>query len=187
MSARTWIFHACLAISLQKEMKQKKVTQTEQLRTHTLVFIWVSEGHRGSNKWSQRFWGPGCTWQPVSSSPCKQTTQKQYRRVGRIGTHMCVHVCLCPFPDLILPPPLFHLILLIPLCQHQAFPLMKCLGPYTVLTLYLFSFILSPSPQLIFRLSLLHCLWAFISHLAGKGNKRPTYWGSLAPLCHFAL
>lgn len=108
----------------------------------------MSAGHRGSNKWSQRFWRPGCTWQPVSSFPNAQQTQKQYTQVGRIGTRVRVHVCSCPFPDLILPPPSFHLILLIPLCQHQAFPLMKCLGPYTVLTLYLLSFILSLSSNL---------------------------------------
>ncbi len=59
-----------------------------------------------------------------------------------------MHVCTCPFPGLILPPPSFHPILLIPLGQHQAFPLMKCLDPYTVLTLYLFSFILFLSSDL---------------------------------------
>lgn len=61
---------------------------------------------------------------------------------------MCVYVCLCLSPDLIPPLPLFLLILLIPLFRHQAFPLMKCLVPYTVLTFYLFSFIRSPFSNL---------------------------------------
>lgn len=58
-------------------------------------------------------------------------TETEYG-VEKIGTHVFEHVCSCPFPELILPPPFFYLIL-IPLSQHLAFPLMKCLGPYTVL------------------------------------------------------
>lgn len=140
------------------------------------MYIRVSEGHRGSNKWSPRFWRPGCTWQPVSCF-------SQYTVNTDTAYTSSVHVSSCLFPDLIPPPPSFHLILFIPLCQHQAFPLMKCLGPYSLSSqFYPFTFF-----QLIFCLSLLHCLWAFISHLAAKGNKRPTYWGCTARLCHFLL
>lgn len=68
----------------------------------------------------------------------------------------------------------------------------KCLGPYTVLTslLFIVSGLAFPffSHQLIFFcLLLLHYLWVFISHLAWKGNKRLTYWRSLALLYHFVL
>lgn len=177
----------------KKELKQKKVTHTELLPlvrtlTHTgiLVYIWVSGHHIGSNKWSQRIWRPGCTWQPVSSSP--KTQQKHRDSISREARNSCACPCMLVSFSRLNPttspissdPP--H-----PPVPTPGFSFNEMFGslhsPYSLsFQFYPFSFL-----QLIFCLSLLHCLWVFISHLAGKGNKRPTYWGSLALLCHFVL
>lgn len=108
------------------------------------VFAWDSlidalyclfEGETAKNRCTQRFWGPGWTWQDVSRFS-RSISEWNGWKIG----------CSCPFTNLQLQPSM-NLILLIPPVPTSGFSFNDMFGSFT---LYLFGFMLS--------LSLLDCL-----------------------------